>query len=101
MFTKAFLADLTERAVSTAAQTFLAAYLVSGIKAASLTAAGAGGLAVVKALAAGVRSRHEGVATAALLPASVAPVAPPEEPDAAPRPKRRARGQHKRKRVPS
>lgn len=53
LLSRPFLLDLTERALSTAAQAFLAAYVVSGVRAAAWTAAGAAGLAAVKALAKG------------------------------------------------
>lgn len=89
MFTKAFLADLAERALSTAAQAFLAAYVVMDLRLAALTAAGAGGLSVVKAVAAGAWHRSEDQPSASLLPASVAPVAPP--PAEPPPPKRKRR----------
>lgn len=71
MFTKAFALDLLERALSTFAQAFLAALVVTGWSVDSLIVGGtAAGLAVLKGLAASQVGAHD---SASLLPADVDP----------------------------
>ncbi len=72
MLTKAFLADLLERALSTFAQAFLAAYTIDGWQSGLKVGGIAAGLAALKCLAA---TRVGAPDSGSLLPADVDPPA--------------------------